>query len=233
MDGHQIKQLREGTGLSRREFAQRAGLTEGVVRNAEKWASRVGARSERMILRSLALLPPMPIQTGDGARYVELSDGSLIVVDAADHDRITQYRWTALGRGYAGRFERDSSGRRRLILLHRVIMDEPEKLEVHHLDEDPANNRRSNLQAQTPTDHHDEHLRERQKRSGAYKERRFKGVYRRESGWQAGLRIAGEFIRFGVHSTEEEAAVVVDAAIVAYLGPDAWTNLIPSPITAE
>lgn len=102
---------------------------------------------------NLAEHPPAII--GDQV-YLPLSNSpQTAVVDLDDYLRLDlgRYKWRLAkgdGRSYVARFERQVGTRKRAaILLHRVIVDAEEGIEVDHRDLDTLNNRRVNLRMAT------------------------------------------------------------------------------------
>ena len=71
------------------------------------------------------------------------------IVDAADFASVKQYKWKKHSKGYAYRFERDSDGVHKMILMHRQIMQPGEGLVVDHINHDPLDNTRDNLRVCT------------------------------------------------------------------------------------
>ncbi len=148
-------------------------------------------------------------------REIPLSRGMVAIVDAADFDWLSQWKWCALhsggGRFYAFRVTRqsDPQGKGHGVLMHRQIMGEPDALVVDHEDRDTLNCRRGNLRITTQagnslnqTGHRD--------RAGS----RFKGVWlhKKNGNWVASFR--GKHL--GCFAIEEDAARAYDAAAVAH-----------------
>jgi hypothetical protein len=109
-------------------------------------------------------LKPMP-HSGMKNTYEERGDSIAIainspkygyleaLIDAADLGRVssvTDSYWRAafdkrIGKFYVATTTRGSHASRKLILLHRLIMNAPDGLEVDHIGHDALDNRRSNL----------------------------------------------------------------------------------------
>lgn len=75
--------------------------------------------------------------------YVDVSDvkENHFFIDCCDYEKIKDSYWFVMSNGYV----RNADG----ILLHRFIMDAPEKMVVDHIDHNPLNNRRDNLRVCT------------------------------------------------------------------------------------
>jgi hypothetical protein len=144
-----------------------------------------------------------PITIEGDAAYVALTKGYKAVIDAEDAHLVDGWNWTALVRRntvYA--YRKDCSGQKlRAAYMHRVIMGEPEGLQVDHRDGDGLNNCRSNLREAT----HAENMRNR--RLGRDNTTGFKGVaWHKASGkYQAKIRLNGERKWLGLHDTPEAA----------------------------
>lgn len=71
-----------------------------------------------------------------------------VTVDAEDVELVSQYSWTAYKDGYAKKYiEKTIDGKRhrRVIYMHRLIMDAKENEIVDHRDGNRLNNSKSNL----------------------------------------------------------------------------------------
>jgi HNH endonuclease len=80
-------------------------------------------------------------------RFIPLTQGKHVIVDAADYEWLMQWNWHVLAgagnRDYAARGEDNET-----ILMHRVIVG-GEHEAIDHVDGNPLNNRRSNLRGCT------------------------------------------------------------------------------------
>jgi hypothetical protein len=103
-------------------------------------------------------VPPQP--TDDAIRYIPLTRGKFAIVDKADYEWLSQYRWCTLGGGdrpYACRRENGKT-----IYMHREIMQAPPNLCVDHIHGVTLDNRRTQLRLCTPS----ENMRNRRGNSG-------------------------------------------------------------------
>jgi DNA-directed RNA polymerase specialized sigma24 family protein len=142
-----------------------------------------------------------------GAAYIPLRarDGSIrahAIVDAADYEWLTQWRWSLHSGGYAQRSIR-IDGRWRTVGMHRIILGlEPgDGLEGDHVNGKRLDNRRSNLRV-VP------HAGNAQNRTTAWGSSDFVGVtYRPQYGtWIAHAKVKGTRRTIGSFAREMDAA---------------------------
>src|SRR5215469_16944291 len=98
-------------------------------------------------------LPEMP--SPESYRFIPLTKGEIAVVDAADFEWLSQYRWYSArqGRGKrecAMRAERKANGRLRYFAMQNEIMKPRRGYVVDHRNGDTLDNRRCNLRNVTP-----------------------------------------------------------------------------------
>jgi len=158
-----------------------------------------------------------PEYADKGVRYISLTRGQFAIVDAADFEWLSKYRWYATcsnGVYYAGRKKHGSS-----IRMHREIMKPPEGMVVHHIDGNGLDNRRVNLCVCTQP----ENIRSIGPRVGSS---RFKGVSldRANNKWLAGITIGHTTINLGCFENEVEAAKARDRKAFELWGPFAYLN---------
>lgn len=154
---------------------------------------------------------------------IPLTQGKVALIDAEDAPRISAHKWYALrcrnGAYYAVTKMWGADGKRKVIGMHRVIMDAPSHLDVDHRSRDTLDNRRSNLRLATPSQNKANGLPYRNNHSG------FKGVYPQGSGrWQAQVRYHGILHYCGSYDTREEAARAYDARARELFGAFACPN---------
>ncbi len=139
-----------------------------------------------------------------GTREMPLSRGKVALVDAADYEWLSQWKWYYLGqrtKEYAYRFVRTPEGQKS-VYMHREVMSAPAGQEIDHIDGNGLNNTRANLRACTRSENARNH-RKRRKSVSPYI-----GVsWNRRSGkWAAS--VSG--LHLGNFDTPEEAALVRD-----------------------
>jgi hypothetical protein len=137
-----------------------------------------------------------PIRIEGNLAYVPLTRGYEAVIDAVDVPLVQEFNWCAMidkSTVYAKRGAYDG-GKHRTVLMHRVIMGDPESLDIDHRDGNGLNNRRhggdGNLRVATKAQNARNKGRRRDNASGV------KGVYWHKSAgkWAAQIRMDGTVI---------------------------------------
>jgi hypothetical protein len=159
-------------------------------------------------------VPPDP--PDDSIRFIPLTRGKFAMVDAADYEWLSQYRWCVTGtdRPYACRREDN-----RTIYMHRQIMRPPQGMCVDHIKGFTLDNRRANLRICT----HTENMRNRQGNSGRTL---FKGVtYQAHCGrYKASIGAKGRPKHIGYYDNPIEAARAYDRKARELFGEFARLN---------
>ena len=98
--------------------------------------------------------------------------------------------------------------------LHRIIMGEPDGMDVDHIDGDPLNNRRSNLRICTHNENMTNRKISKNNTSG------FKGVYwsKRDNNWRSQIKYNNKRIHLGCFDSLEEATKARKDAEEKYFG---------------
>lgn len=158
-------------------------------------------------------------ECGDHA-WVELTRGSLALVDPEDGNWLGKWNWTTLVRGVK-RCAVRRENRGRYIYMHREIMKPDADQLVDHIFGNSLDNRRRKLRNCIEQSNHVNVLPQRKRTSS-----RFKGVYhdRRRGQWQAYVNVLGKRYRLGRFATEVEAAEAYDAKAIELHGEFARTN---------
>lgn len=89
------------------------------------------------------------------ARYIRLSDGLMTTVDADLYDELNKYHWFAkksFHRMYAV-LTTHVDGKKVFIRMHRIVAKTPDDQVCHHINKNPLDNRRANLQNMSWYDH--------------------------------------------------------------------------------
>jgi hypothetical protein len=177
-------------------------------------------------LRVFRVDPPAP--PDDTVRYIPLTRGLCTLVDAADYEWLSQYKWyagkpTRAGKTYARR-NLPGGGE---MLMHRMIMQPPKDKVVDHLNGNSLDNRRCNLYVCTQT----ENIQNSRPRCDATS--RFRGVYPRDGKWYGRITHKGQRYNLGTFDDEIEAAKARDRKARELYGEHAWRNIPPEEPEAE
>jgi hypothetical protein len=133
-------------------------------------------------------------------KLVKLTKGKVAMVDDADYDWLSKWKWTYDGR-YAHRKEWPS---KRKIYLHRLLLGEPIGLEVDHKDLDKLNCQRNNLRIGRRSNNGSNKLKQSNNTSG------YKGITCRKQAngmkWIAQIQYNGKNHYIGIFDDSKNAA---------------------------
>lgn len=145
------------------------------------------------------------------SKLIELTQGRLATVDNEDFERVNKYTWQVNPAGYAmtdvytpstGYRSKDHKATK--VSMHRMVMGEPEDMEVDHINHDTLDNRQSNLRIVTHAQNMANMKTHRDSKTGV------KGVYIHRSGlarpYRARITFYGNVIDLGLYATVEEAS---------------------------
>jgi len=155
-------------------------------------------------------------------KTIPLTQGKVALVDDADHGWLTRCKWQAVlldGIWYAKRSVA-REGKKRTILMHRLILLAERWERIDHKDGDGLNNQRSNLRRATLHQNNRNRRLNRNSRTG------YKGVYESPTGQiRAQIQIGKKFIHLGGKFLSlEEAARAYDVAALKHFGEFARLN---------
>lgn len=160
---------------------------------------------------------PAPYGVDPERRWAEvpLSRGAVAIVDEADLERVTQYRWHLSFYGYA-------ASKKYRGYMHRLIVDAQPGNTVDHINGDRLDNRRANLRIVPKATN----LQKTDRLVHAHNKSGYKGVWRRsDTGrWTAQASVNGKGVSLGCYDTAEEAARAYDDFVRRQHGPHARTN---------
>jgi hypothetical protein len=153
---------------------------------------------------------PVAEQSTGQVLTILLTKGFVALIDSADYELVSQYKWRHC-KGCA----RSSDD----VLMHRLLLDAPDGIEVDHVNHDTLDNRRCNMRLASRTEN------ARNRRVQKNNVLGLKGVELRPGGsYRATIFVNGQRLRFGPFATDIEAALAFDAAARLHFGAFANTN---------
>lgn len=158
-------------------------------------------------------------------REILLTKGKVALVDDADYEYLSQFKWQAQARKcgiwYAYRTLPCSHS---IIAMHRDILKTAKGLDTDHIDGNGLNNQRSNLRECT----HAENIHNQKVRLCENKSSKFKGVRwdKDRNRWRVEIKLHGKAIYVGRFISELQAALSYNEAAKKYHGEFARLNTI-------
>jgi len=133
-------------------------------------------------------------------REIPLPNGKVALVSDEDYPRASKLSWSDKGGGYVkARFKKSAGGDGySFVLLHRFVTGAPAGMVVDHIDGNPLNNTRDNLQIVS------------QSQNCMRRRDLGDGVSMHRGKFRARARIHGKPLSLGVYSTRKEAADAVE-----------------------
>jgi len=163
-------------------------------------------------------------------KQISLTQGKMALVDDEDYEYLNQWKWYAHCRKnsnifYACRWDKSRKEHpRKIIRMHRFILQPTKNLQVDHIDGNGLNNQRSNLRLCTGQQNSQNCRLARHNTSG------YKGVTFDRTGYRARITFNRKQILLGYFSTPEEAAQAYNKAAIKYFGRFAKLNIMKGNI---
>lgn len=166
---------------------------------------------------------PVGFFIGANMKKIPLTQRQYALVDDKDFEWLSRWGWYAhktSGGGFRAGRSISVKGKRRMLYLHRVIMNAPAGFDVDHINHNQLDNRRCNLRVAT----HAQNLWNSKKRKGCSS--KYKGVYwaKRDNRWSAAIESEGKRYFLGNYKDEIDAAKAYDKAATKYFGEHANLN---------
>ncbi len=163
-------------------------------------------------------------------KTLQLNQGFVALVDDADYERVSAFKWNVLvvrGKVYVRRHEHGPHHNRKVLYLHREILGVTDpRVKVDHRYGDGLDNRRENIRVCSSS----QNQMNQKKRSDGLSSQ-FKGVTARSGKrgvrFQATIKIKGRTNHLGCFGTEIGAALAYDAAAREHFGEFALCNFPP------
>lgn len=158
-------------------------------------------------------------------RTIELGRGYTTVVDEDDYDKLSQYNWSVDERShttYVKRSVYEGGIRTGTEIMHRLIMDAPEDMQVDHINGDGLDNRKENLRLCSQK----QNLMN--KRSVVDSSSKHKGVCwdKGSSKWRAYIQVDKKKKHLGYYTDELAAASAYNEAAKEHFGEYAKVNSV-------
>ncbi len=157
-------------------------------------------------------------------KEIQLTQGQVAIVDDEDYEWLNQWKWCAVSgknsKGHGGGFYaiRRKQGMTKNIIMHRIILNATDGLEVDHINGDGLNNTRSNLRLCTHNQNVWNRKRKNKNMCG------YTGVHKRENRFRAEIRCNGKKIIIGSFESAILAAEAYDKKATELFGEFASLN---------
>jgi hypothetical protein len=140
-------------------------------------------------------------------KQIPLTRGKFALVDDEDYDYLNQWKWWYTTRGYAVREEK-----RRVIFMHRFLMNTPDGFDTDHINRNKLDNRKENLGIVTKSQNFMNINPRKNNKSGV------KGVQKNKNSWMARIKVGYRSIYLGTFLDKQDAIKArLDAEIVYHI----------------
>lgn len=155
----------------------------------------------------------------DGTTLVQLTQGSVCVLDTSAWEEIKHRTWHVNGNYACSAYYHKKQ--KTPLRMHREIMRPPPGMVVDHVNHNTLDNRKSNLRICTPQQNQFNQQRKHTTRPGR------KGVYffKKTGKWYSQICLEGSNKHLGYFLTDAEAAQAYDNAAKTHFGEFACLNL--------
>ena len=155
-------------------------------------------------------------------KEIPLTQGKVAVVDDADYDMLSRWKWAAAYDPTAHTFYAvrtvHCGKQSTTVRMHRIIAGATDNELVDHINHDTLDNRRTNLRRC-------DSVRSAQNRRRHTDSRgKYKGVHMEAGRYRARICVRGKYVHLGNYLSEEEAARAFDVAARVTHGEFAYLN---------
>lgn len=160
-------------------------------------------------------------------KQIPLTKGYVALVDDADYEAVSKFKWYARIQRrtvYAERVAYAPDNKQTTIMLHRFILSITDpQIDVDHEDHNGLNNQRYNLRSTNASGNGGN-----AQKTSSLTSSRFKGIFWRKdrNKWRANIRVNRKLISLGCFSSEQEAALAYNKAAKELFGEFALLNQI-------
>ena len=165
------------------------------------------------------------ININPDVRQLVLTRDKVTLIDAIDHEWLSQWKWH-ICHDYAVRNQRaiDVGGHlnRKLIYLHKFIINPPENMEVDHINKDRMDNRRCNLRMAT----HSQNQMNTRKIAGCSSKYRGVSWHKASKKWRVQIQVNRQKIIIGDFLSDTHAALEYNKMAKKYFGDFVTINII-------
>lgn len=156
-------------------------------------------------------------------KQIPLTRGLFAMVDDQDFHWLSERKWCAQD-GRNGRWRAVSRDGKKILVMHRVIVEASAEFLVDHINGNPLDNRRENLRVCS----YKENARNLKIERRVIKTSQFKGVCwsKLNRNWTAQITVNYKKVHLGCFKTEQMAAFAYDEAAIRYFGAFAKLNVL-------
>jgi hypothetical protein len=153
-------------------------------------------------------------------KEIPLTKGKVAIIDDDIFEELSQYKWFLDSNGYAARHTSLHFGKRKIIYMHRIIMNAPSNMEIDHINSIKLDDRRENMRVCTHAENGKNQKKPIDNITG------FKGISldKRWLKWQTRIGVNGKMLSLGYFDDPIAAAHAYDAAAIKLHGEFARTN---------
>ena len=160
------------------------------------------------------------------SRDLMLSGGQVVIVDNADYDYLSRWKWHLSSTGYAVRSTHsyvDGKRKHHYVLMHRHLVSAEKGMIADHINRNKLDNRRENLRIVT----HSQSLANRGKNKNGVTSK-FRGVWidRKRMKFAAAIKKDRKYIHIGYFDCQKDAARAYNEKALALFGEHAGLNII-------